>query len=96
VSSSFYTEPDRRDGSQPGSRPIQSDGITAPVHSGIDGKSGLSRPNADPFTFRAGAGAGAIASVAQLAGARLRVYMVGRRGSTRSRALRRGCAAGWR
>src|SRR4029077_14869850 len=47
-----------------------------------------------PFTLRAVAGA--IASVAQLAETGLRVNVGGRRESTRSRALRRGCAAGWR
>ena len=65
-----------------------------PAGRGLGRATGSSRSPGDLFIFWAVAGA--IASVAQLAVARLRVNAAGRRGSTRSRALRRRCVAGWR
>ena len=65
-----------------------------PAGRGLGRAAGSSRSFGDLFILWAVAGA--IARVAQLAVARLRVNAARRRGSTRSRAPRRRCVAGWR
>jgi hypothetical protein len=69
-------------------------GKTRPRGRGPGAATASSRSLGGLFTLRAVASA--IALVARLAVARLRVNAVGRRGPTRNRVLRRGCVAGWR